>query len=141
MTDMVPPGEEVEYPLILNPAFLRPMPEDMWGMACARCDRVQARWEFHEQVQVEGGFKAREAFMPMCSLCFLYESSWGQRRRVRLNNLIAEIEASIGTPFLMDPGGRLASASDGDRVLAAISLSSRFAFGMTEDIMAGQARD
>ena len=130
--------EEGEYPLIINPSYIRPMPESMWGMACARCDKTQAQWEFHEQIMTPEGVQPTEGFLPICSLCFLYESSWGRRRRKRLDNLVAEIEVSIGTPFIRDLGGRLASSSDGDRVLAAIALSSRFAFDMTNRVMAGQ---
>jgi len=132
--------EDSEYPLVLNPAFVRPMPESMWGLACARCDKVQSKWELHEQVQVGDQLEVRKEFLPLCALCFLYESNWGQRRRKRLDHLIEEIEQSLGSKFVMDIGGRLAFAAEGDRVLAAIALSSRFAFSMTERIMMEQGK-
>ena len=66
-------------PVFCNPEFLRPLPKNMWGVACATCDRTQARWEIQAPKQ--------EPILS-CSLCFLYDSFWGRPIRRDLDALI-----------------------------------------------------
>lgn len=112
-------------PLILDPKALRPLPQPLWGMSCAWCDKTQARWEVSQPDLL------REA-EPVCSLCWLYDSEWGQQHRPDIDQMIRDIEVECGFRFerstvrtAADQAERLYRYQDGDRVLAAIAVTSR----------------
>lgn len=103
-------------PVQCPPEFLRPLPKSMQGVACATCDRSQARWEVRAPKQ--------EPILS-CSTCFLYDSFWGRPLRKDIDALIVEVEASLGRMFERDPSARLVKCEDADRILGSIALSSR----------------
>jgi hypothetical protein len=107
-------------PLILNPNNLRPLPEAMWDVSCDKCDRRQARWEFFPSDSPD----ARKGFM-ICSLCWLYESEWGKKRREDIDQMIRDVELSTEQIFQRAKGGLLWSCKDADRILGSIALTSR----------------
>lgn len=105
-------------PLIVDTRFLRPLSKAMYDSPCHRCDRRQSRWEMGPPF---GG----EVYT-VCSLCFLYESKWGEKRVDQIHVLVDEIEREVGEKFLRGADGRtLLSCKDADRVLAAIAMTSR----------------
>lgn len=114
-----PPGYERQHlaPMVLDTRMLRPLPEPLWDSSCVNCDRMQSRWEMGPQGSDECVF--------VCSLCFLYESQWGQKRRDQLPFLIHDIEAEKGERFLRTPDDRLLSCKDANDILGAIALTSR----------------
>lgn len=112
-------------PLILDPKTLRPLPQSLWGLSCAWCDKTQARWELSQPDILR---KAE----PICSLCWLYDSDWGRQHRHDIDLMIQDIEIECGSRFARleagttpDQAARLCRCQDGDRVLAAIAVTSR----------------
>lgn len=107
-------------PLVINPEYLRPLPESLWNVACDKCDKRQARWEFFPSDEPEND----KGFM-ICALCWLYESEWGQNRREDIDEMIREVEKRAGQIFQRAKGNRLWSCKDADRILSSIALTSR----------------
>ena len=122
--------------LKLDTRLVAPLPQDMWGVACSHCDKPQSRWTMREVTE------GKEEEKILCSLCFLYDSIWGQNQRKALDEYITEIETIRSdeqkaaappseAPYILPfryaktPDGRLSYATDGDRVLGYIALASR----------------
>lgn len=115
-------------PLIVDPTVLRPLPQSMWDMACGWCDKRQARWEVFLPDMPKDGRKG----LPLCSLCWLYESEWGSKRRPDLTMFVMSVEEEISRKFEKRPTGELIHGRDGDRILGAIAVTSRiFAYHET----------
>jgi len=110
-------------PLVLDPSLLRPLPQSLWGLACEWCDKRQSRWELFLP---EAPPDARKG-LAICSLCWLYESKWGQEKRADLDLFIGAVENEISQPFSKRPTGELLECRDADRILAAIGVTSRIA--------------
>ena len=109
-------GAPPQAPLVIDTRLFRPLPQALFRSICSNCDRAQAMWEMGPGGSSECVF--------VCSLCFLYESQWGQRRADQIPVLIADIEAEKGEGFLRAPDGRLLFCKDADGVVGAIALAS-----------------
>lgn len=107
-------------PLIIDPRLFRPLPQALWDVACDRCDKRQARWGLWspEKLEVVKG-------TPICSLCWLFESEWGKKRREDIDNFIHDIEVEVGKPFRRTDEGYLWSCVDANRVMCALVVTSR----------------
>jgi hypothetical protein len=106
----------MDKPLILNTDHLRPLDRKEWDGPCMSCGKKQARWMFKPA--------NRDGAVSICSLCWLYESVWGQNRREEIFKYVRAVEEEIGTAFLKDKG-RLIRVQDADRLLGALALESR----------------
>jgi hypothetical protein len=105
-------------PLVLDTRMLRPLPQPMYDAPCSNCDKRQSRWEM--------GLAGSSNLSFVCSLCFLYESKWGEARRDQIDILVREVEIERGEKFLRGADGtQLLSCPDADRILASIALTSR----------------
>lgn len=119
-------------PLLIDTRFLSPLPKAMWDLACARCDRRNSRWQLsepdlNEAPQEEKSADPVKSVYPLCSLCFLYQSNWGLKRRQDVDDLVRETEEEKGKVFEKDIGGQLLNCEDANHILAAIALTSRIA--------------
>jgi hypothetical protein len=103
-------------PLDDTPKTLRPLVKALWGMNCSCCDKPWSRWG-------SGPPKAK-TLEPVCSICFLYKSNWGQKNRTLVNWSVEQAEAT-GVKIEKDEEGRLTSPLDGDRILSALCLHVR----------------
>lgn len=108
-------------PVILDPRVLRPLPQALWGHACSKCDKTQSVWELF------AGDPSRRKGEPICSLCWLYESEWGQERRSDIDAMIRAVEVQAETIFRKRLDGRLWSCQDADRLMGSIAVVSRIA--------------
>lgn len=97
-----------------DPALITPLPKILLGSVCSQCDKTQAVWSLRRAY-------GDKPFV--CSLCVLYESSWGRAKKEALDAFIAEVEKTK-TPFVREPNGHL-TCSDADRVMFAIVLSNK----------------
>jgi hypothetical protein len=62
----------------------------------------------------------------VCSLCFLYDSKWGEARKDQIDVLVDEVEKERGQKFLRAADGTsLLQCKDADQILASIALTSR----------------
>jgi hypothetical protein len=113
---MNPNQKPLLKPLIIDARFLRPLPKALFRSACSECDRRQAMWEMGP---------ADQDHEIVCSVCFLYESKWGEDRVAEILDLTNEMEREVGEKWLRDERGKLLSVKDCDRVLGAIALTSR----------------
>jgi len=104
-------------PLVISPEILRPLPQVLWDVSCSICDKRQARWE-HCKSGVRKG-------IPVCSLCWLYESEWGSSRRSGVYGIVCDVEEMSGGVFEKFENGRLMRCSDADRILSSIVVTSR----------------
>jgi hypothetical protein len=111
----------MHQPLILDPRVLRPLPQSLWGHACSKCDKTQSVWELF------AGDPSRRKGEPICSMCWLYESEWGQERRADIDQFIREVEVQAETIFRKTLDGRLWSCKDADRIVGAVAVTSRIA--------------
>ncbi len=75
-----------KFGLFIDPDRLRILPKDMWDTGCTNCNKAQSKWAM---VTVE---EPDKPFI-ICSMCFLYDSGWGEKRRAELDVVITEIEA------------------------------------------------
>lgn len=152
------PEQPDSVPLLLDPDRLKPLPKDLWDVGCAHCAKPQAKWAFkpsapepepNEHGEITGPAKIHREEDPytLCSLCFLYESEWGKRRRDQIDIKAAEIEVemtnrvledaartgsmspeqfqSFKVTFARDEQGRLSDPKDANRILGAIAIASR----------------
>lgn len=93
---------------------LRPLPKVMWGTACTYCEKRQSRWTVVD-----------EQAHTVCSICYLYQSPWAVDKRKEIDVFIAEVEASLGSPFARNSEGNLSMFEDADRILGAVVMTSR----------------
>lgn len=103
--------------------FLRPVPTDLAGVACAVCDRPQSRWELTPPTK-----QGEVVFL--CSPCVLYASPFSKLPSLRqgLDGLIVQVEDAIGRPLVRDSQGRL-EGQDADRIVFSIVLVSNSRLG------------
>lgn len=119
----MPSDLQSKIPAIVNPDRLRPLPSDMWGLACACCDKPIARWAM-KAASLPGLPSSDGDIFALCSLCFLYESQWGRNRLTETEKLVKDVEKEIRAKF-QRAQGRLVRPMDADRIMAAIALTSR----------------
>jgi hypothetical protein len=117
-------------PLIVDPSRLFPLPQSMWDASCDHCDKRQSRWmfvpvEMGPPVELSGQDSLRVKGHVICSLCWLYESEWGLKRREHIDAFIRDVELETKAVFARAEDGRLWSCKDADRILGAIALTSR----------------
>jgi hypothetical protein len=115
-------------PLIVDPSRLYPLPQSMWDSHCDHCDKRQSRWMFVPVdmvpiIQTQPGGRVKGHII--CSLCWLYESEWGLKRREALDQMIREVELETMAVFAKTEDGRLFDCKDANRILAAIAMTSR----------------
>lgn len=106
-------------PVLLDPAKVRPRVNDD-ACVCSKCGQKRARWYALSEARADGA----EAWLTMCSLCWLYASPWGTENADGLAELIDATERQLGRVFTKY-GGKLSSHADTDRILSSISLTSR----------------
>jgi len=99
-------------PVLLDPATVRPQMDE--PRFCATCKKKSARWLVLTD----------SAWISMCSLCWLYATPWGEQNAEGLAELVVGTEKSLGRQFVC-VDGKLSDFADGDRILSAISLTSR----------------
>ena len=109
--------------VFLDPRVLRPLPQSLWNISCAECDKYQSVWEHFSSELPSGARKG----VPVCSLCWLYKSVWGKDNRGDIDRMICAVEAQREESFRKVGCDRLWSCRDADRVLGAISVTSRIA--------------
>lgn len=89
----------------------------MWNCACSVCDKLQSRWAMRTE---------EEEPKPICSLCFLYQTKWGQDRKDTLADYLSEIsKQQTERKMLISATGELVSPADGDFVVGIVALTSR----------------
>ncbi len=160
-----PAPESFNQPiLLLDPDRLKPLPKDLWDMPCSSCQRVEAKWAFMPSVPPPGAENAATEPEPytLCSLCFLYLSEWGKRRRGEIDKMVAAVEkeltdreldeaarkgtlppekfAEIKVEFPKDEDGKMMSNRDANRILGAIAVSSRMFVSKLETAEAIQSK-
>jgi hypothetical protein len=114
--------ESGRKPVLIDPRILRPLDKSMWGFSCSRCDKRQSKWEvMHDGEQII-----------LCSVCFLYDTPWGQKNAVGIEELIADTERESKQKFPRTEDGRL-TIDRADQIMAAIALTSRM-FAMQDRI-------
>jgi hypothetical protein len=105
-------------PLVIDTRMLRPLPQSLYDSACSNCDKRQSRWEMGPANSPNVAF--------VCSICFLYESKWGEARRDQIDVLIDEVEKERGQKFLRGVDGtELINCKDADSIVASVALTSR----------------
>ena len=120
------PEQRHVIPLVIDTRFLRPLPKSLWDSNCHNCDKRQSRWEMGPPY---GG----ETYT-VCSICFLYDSKWGEKREDQIHVLVEECEAESGEKMLRDSDGKtLLSCKDADAILSSIALTSRM-FQMQDQV-------
>jgi hypothetical protein len=119
LNPMAPPGDpghEHSAPLIIDTRFLRPLPKAMWGAVCVNCDKAQSMWEMGPTEEPNA----------VCSLCFLYESKWAEKRLDDIHGMVRDVEAHTGEKMLRGRDNvSLISAKDGNKILGALAMTSR----------------
>lgn len=105
-------------PLEVDPACLHPLPQAMWDISCHICDKRQARWEYHSEPH------AQKKGEPVCAVCWLYDSIWGEGKKSDIDVFIRAVETEASTRFER-VDGRLSMCRDADRILGAIVLTSK----------------
>lgn len=115
-------------PLRIDTNRLRLLNKSMWGCACSVCDKLQSKWEMEvttENASKPGQVEPTEAIQ-ICSMCFLYESKWGQNRAVDLREYLREVLASDpDRKIILSPEEKLTNIDDADFILGCIVLTSR----------------
>lgn len=106
--------------VLLDSERLKPMPQDLFGTECAKCEKPQAMWAF---LPVESS--TEDDPLPVCSSCFIYESGWGINRGSEIAAMVKDVEEAMGVVFTKDPEGKMLDPKDCDRILAAIAYISR----------------
>jgi hypothetical protein len=102
----------MKSPVSLDPSILRP--REGPACVCPWCGKERARW-----YTADGA-----AWVPMCSLCWLYDSEWAKTRQLPVAALVAAVEERRGIPFA-HADGKLVEIEDSDRILGAIAVTSR----------------
>jgi hypothetical protein len=111
-----PGHEHHSEPLIIDTRYLRPLPKAMWGAVCVNCDKAQSMWEMGPPEEPNA----------VCSLCFLYQSQWGEKRVDDIHAMVRDVETHCKETFLRDQDGHtLISAKDGNKILGALAMTSR----------------
>jgi hypothetical protein len=121
MTETKPEREGYHKPLVIPPDRLRPLPENMWGTSCDKCDKRQANWEYWSPKLPP---TERRGYL-VCSLCWLYRSDWGREHSADIAQYIALVEQSARVTFQRTANNQLLMCNDADRILGAIVLTSR----------------
>jgi ribosomal protein L37AE/L43A len=107
-------------PLRVDTKLLQILAKDLWNTGCEHCKKPRAKWE------MQG--------IPICSLCFLYESQWGRVRAAELGSYLGEVMAqaeekiTAATPrrrMVLGPSGQLTSSDDADFILGILVVTSR----------------
>lgn len=111
-------------PLLLDPKVLRPLPGALWDLSCEECDKRQARWELTQPDLILSIANPRKG-VPICSLCWLYETDWGKERREDIDRMIVDVEAEVGREFKRAEDGRLLDCQDANRIVASVAVTSR----------------
>lgn len=106
----------MDKPVIIDVRRFRPLPKVMWGLDCFSCKKAQARW---------GHTEGMSELVPFCALCFLYDSVWGRDHVREITALVNDVETRIGRPFPKLASGRLAFATDADRILSSVVIVSK----------------
>lgn len=108
-------------PLTIDPRALRPLPPALWGMSCTWCDKAQAKWEYFSGPEST----AARMGIVLCAHCWLYTSEWGRKHQSDVEGFLHDVEVQLGKPLPRDAQGKLVHCDDADRVLGAISVTSR----------------
>lgn len=103
----------MDKPIIVNPDHCKPLSASERGGKCRSCEKPQAKWLFGDDDP-----------HPVCSLCFLYKTFWGQNRKLEIDQMVVEVEKQVGRTFLRDSDGNMISESDATRVAGSIILTS-----------------
>lgn len=109
----------MKQPVLLDPALMRPR-MDADPCPCAHCARKSARWLWLKRTD-EGA----SLWLTTCSLCWFYTTPWGTENAEGLAELIAATEQRMGRQFARTTDGKLLEAADADRILSAVSITSR----------------
>lgn len=122
---MVPERETAKLKVIINPKNLSPRHD---GAPCEMCNQNVAMLTYHAW---DAMGKEKLSEHPVCSLCMLYESPWGQKRAPELREVIADLEKAEGRPFVWSAdNSRLMLCSEANLVMGSIGLSSQLLFAM-----------
>ena len=116
----IKPPAKLFRPLLIDTERLKPLPSDMYNIACARCDQPRSKWAF---LPVEAGPDGDP--LAMCSACFLYHSNWGINRKEDIAEFTKMVEEEMGVTFARAEDGTLVETRDCDRLLGTIALTSR----------------
>lgn len=116
-TDAVDPDARVS--LLLDPARIRALPEELREYNCSSCDRRAAGWAFRPTNKGEDPDP-----IPICSLCWLYLSNWARARVKEIPGFIERYEQTTGAQFHKDGDGRLVDHREGDAVLLQLLRAS-----------------
>lgn len=116
-------------PLVVDTRMLRPLDKARFRSKCSNCGQDQAMWEM-------GPANEPEKCTFVCSICFLYESKWGEKRRDQIDALADDVEQEKGVRFLRGQDGKqLLACKDADGLLSAIAITSRM-FQMQDRLQA-----
>jgi len=113
----------MKKPLRLDTSRFRMLDKESWNLACAVCDKRQAKWELVSPAGKPGTVETKD---PICSLCFLYESPWGKERALSINEYLDEVMAQeTKRKMILGPNGALTNNDDADFILGILALTSR----------------
>ena len=130
--------EGLSIDLTIDTTKLLLMPKELWGTQCSVCDKPQSRWGLvvplvgTPEVATNVDASAADAMAnmdmaPICSMCFLYESRWAQRRAEALHKYFNEDIQGLKSvrAVILDPKGRLTNIADADFFLGIIAFASK----------------
>ena len=118
--------KQTQLKVIINPKNLSPRKD---GAPCELCTRNVAQLTYHVW---DSAGKEELSSHPVCSLCMLYESPWGQKRGPQIAEVIEDLEKGLSHRFMRGVDGRLLLCSEANLVMGSIGLSSKLLFAMNE---------
>ena len=104
-------------PVLVPPSGIRPLPLDVRGVACTRCERPQSLWEL-----TPGGESNAEF---ICSACWLRERCQDPSEREHVFAIISAVEKKLEAEMPRDTDGIPLNIEDADRLVASFVLTSR----------------
>jgi len=111
-------------PVLVDTRWLRTLPKELHGIACAECDKTQAKFVMVEPTEDP---EAKLDALPVCSICYLYDSPWGIKFEDAISKLIRAVEDRNDRPFFVTKTMRLMFADDADKILGSVCMASSIA--------------
>lgn len=120
-------------PIRIDTSRFRMLDKENWTLECVACGKPHSKWEM--LVNSPAG----DQWSPVCALCFLFESKWGQDRADQITGFLTEVIAKESKRnMVLTPDKKLTVLDDADFILGILVLTSR-RFDI-EDFTAGRQR-
>jgi hypothetical protein len=110
----------MKKPIRVDTTRIQMLDESMFNVACGVCEKLQSKWSILLKTD------SKDEPMPVCSLCFLYESEWGRSRAEDLKGYLLEVTNNNPTrKMLLSADNKIASIKDADFILGILVWTSR----------------